>query len=118
TINYERIPPERSDSRIPPLIAWSVILLCVCTVMIRVQHAYKRAADLGVTNPSSELQVQFLGKTAVGMKGLLGVAPSAQQNQDQMIQSLDKYASSSAEKLRVATVVGELKGSDDALKRI
>ncbi len=125
SLPYESSPQLQSGSRAPALIAWCVILLCVGLVMVRVQHAYNRAAELGVANPSSEMKVQFVGKSAIGFKAMIGAgattkgsAPMPAQNQDQMIQSLDQYATTPAEKVRTITVVAELKGPGDALKRI
>src|SRR5207302_5043142 len=74
----EPLPPAKEHSPLPALIAWLVILCCVSLVMYRVSQAYHAAAEKGITNPSSELQVQFMGKTAVGVKAMLGALPTTQ----------------------------------------
>src|SRR4051812_561250 len=118
--------PQPRHSKFPALIAWVIVISCVAFVMYRVSRSYARAAEQGITNPSSELQVQFVGKTAMGLTAMPGATATtkssttqpANPNAEQMIDSMDQYASSPAEKVRTVTAVAELKGADAALKRI
>src|SRR3954452_25545803 len=94
---YEPVRPDRSESLIPSLVAWLIIAGCVGLVMYRVSRAYKNAAEKGLTNPSSELQVQFTGKTAVGSRGITsGWHPTTRAprdpNKDQLCQAMGIFA--------------------------
>src|SRR5438046_5926265 len=117
----------QSDSHLPAIIAWIVIIGCVVGQMTYVARQYREAKKLGLPNPSSELQVSFSGKMAVGFNLLLtGMNPAtspttkraSRPELDQYIDAMDKYSATSADRIRTIAVVGELKGADAALKRM
>ena len=129
----EPVPSFDRYSRIPALVAWLVILLCVGFVMSRVARAYRRAAAEGMVNPGAELQVQFAGKSAVGLRELftdesrpnlydqtIGDPPASPftQNVEQMIAAMDKDASTDLLKTRTIIVAGEVHGAKAALTRM
>src|SRR4051812_32571793 len=94
-------PQPLIESQWPAGLAWFVILTCVVGQMAYVVKQYRDAAKRGATNPSSELQVSFSGKTAVGFNLVLsGITPTtgpttnraSRPELDQYIDAMDKYS--------------------------
>src|SRR5450432_1912325 len=105
----EPFPP--APSRRPIFIAWTIILLIVAFLILATSKPEIRGRE--VSTAPTEVQLNILAKTAVGMHAISPKTPVAT-----VLQPIDKLAEMPRQKLEAAIISAELEGRDAALKRL
>ncbi|HEX8522086.1 MAG TPA: CPBP family intramembrane glutamic endopeptidase [Tepidisphaeraceae bacterium] len=104
------------SSRLRPLIAWLIILACTAFIIYGSRDNDRHAESQRLLpSPQFVLQARYM----LGFHTLLSSIPNRAANQDaSLLQALNQFAKTSAERLQVTTIIAEVRGNDAALEHL
>ena len=120
--NVSPMNPAAGDYLIQPpqgagasaLLAWIVILACVGLVVYKNVTNAKREEQ--AADQTAQMQLKLSTRMAIGFRAL-GLDPTG-ANANQFITSIDDQAKTPDLKIRAAIAAGEIKGDEEAQKRL